>query len=139
MMPYINILDMRYCTEYQYLSDKATDFHFKISFGAWLVYKYKTKPNFFKMVFGNVPPTLILQEKKVSYTFGLKQVRWYNLDLHKRASIENEVQLNLIKQQIIDKKLLKQTALIRKKGIVQKGKGAQFPTKKVEILIENHP
>ena len=130
---------MRYCTEYQYLSDKATDFHFTISFGAWVVYKYKAKPNLFKALFGRMPRTIVLQEKEIYYSFGLKQVRWYDLVLKKRASIDHEVTLNWIKQQIIDKQLLKQTALIRKKGVSQKGKGAQFPIKRVEVMIQNHP
>ena len=102
MTPYMNIIDMRYCTSYQYLSDKATDFHFMISFGAWVVYKQKVKPRFLMSLFGEQSQNIVLREKKIQYRFGLKQVRWYDLDRKKRASIENEVTLNKIKQQIID-------------------------------------
>jgi hypothetical protein len=139
MTPDMNIIDMRYCTEYQYLSDKATDFHFTISFGAWVVYKQKVKPGFFKSLFGELSRTVIIQEKKLALSFGLKQVRWYDLILKQRASIEHEVFLNKIKQQIIDKAHFTQAALIRKKGVVQPGEGKGFPLKKVDIILEYHP
>lgn len=139
MTPYMNIIDMRYCTSYQYLSDKATDFHFMISFGAWVVYKQKVKPRFLMSLFGEQSQNIVLREKKIQYRFGLKQVRWYDLDRKKRASIENEVTLNKIKQQIIDKEQLKQAALIRKNGVIQEGKGKQFPLRKVDIILENRP
>merc|ERR1712065_79049 len=122
--------------EYQYLSDKATDFHFSISFGAILIYKKIFKPNFIKELFGEKERTIVLEEKKQNFSFGLKQVRWYDLNQHKRATIEEEIKLNYIKQNIIDPENLKQAALLRKTGIIQAGKGKVFPLKKVDVILD---
>ncbi|UZR95811.1 hypothetical protein [Chondrinema litorale] len=130
---------MRYCTEYQYLSDKATDLHFSISFGAILTYKKIIKPSFIKELFGEKDKVVVIEEKTQSVTYGLKQVRWYNLTEQKRASIEEEILLNKLKQSVIDPENLKQAALIRKSGVVQAGSGKEFPVRNVDVILDTFP
>ena len=80
-----------------------------------------------------------MEEKTQSVTYGLKQVRWYNLTEQKRASIEEEILLNKLKQSVIDPENLKQAALIRKTGVVQAGSGKEFPVRKVDVILDTFP
>ncbi|WP_044239992.1 hypothetical protein [Flexithrix dorotheae] len=129
---------MKYCIQYKYTSDSAMDFHFIISFGGDVVFTRKERLTIWGKLKGNEPKTSVIKRENFSLNYGLKQVKWYDLETQKRVSIEEEIKLNQIKNEQIDKRLLSKAELLRVNGTSLVGKGETFPLQHLEICLDDY-
>ncbi len=68
-----------------------------------------------------------VKRQKVMRRYCLKKIRWYNLDTKEKTSLDEEVLLNHIKYNILDRKFEEGNRL---------GQGKSYLPKEVEILLE---
>ncbi|MDW7695220.1 hypothetical protein R9C00_28475 [Flammeovirgaceae bacterium SG7u.111] len=127
MFELTNLLDLNYCTEFVYLSDNATDIHFRVSFGVTLVFKQKKSSGILEFMEGKQGEFVEVKRQTVLRRYCLKKIRWYNLDTKEKASLDEEVLLNHIKYNILDRKFEEGNRV---------GQAKSYLPKEVEILLE---
>lgn len=110
-MNLLKLISEKYCIAYKHLSNKATEVHFQISFGATIIYRRYADRNIFENVFNIKPELLEVGRKKVTFHYIRQNVKWFYLESGEQASLDEQTLLNRVKFGYVDRFLPKGEAL----------------------------
>ena len=130
------LIHLNYCTQYEYLSNNALEFHFRIRFAVQAQYLVNESPTFWGALFGSGAKEKLLKEERLHVEYLRKKVRWYRADTLQQASVEEETRLNQVYAQIMGM-LVKVGKLPSPKAQMRPGYQETFPLRKVSVLLQN--
>lgn len=133
IMNLLNLISDQYCIAYKHLSNKATEVHFQISFGAEIIYRRYAKKNLLENILNVKPELQEVGRKKVTFHYIRQNVNWYYLESGERASTDEQTLLNNVKFRFVDKFLPKGETI--KMGYKLIGEQKLFPRNTFEVIV----
>jgi hypothetical protein len=136
MLSLHQLLTLDFCTHFEYLSENAQDFHFSITFAAKLRYKVRETPSLWDALLGEKSRERVVKEEVLNHQYFRKKVRWYSAESKELATVDEEIKLNKIYQDI-GATLIKTGKLANSKTPMHSGYHEYFPMRIIEVLMQD--